>query len=407
MDKGVLYVVELNTVALTDTTKTDGTEGPASWVHALPLGEYTHPVFGKMKYTADKVRAFADSVNAKIRGIDPSINIMHGTNGGDGEAAGWVKKAEARPDGLWVFVEWTKAAAEKIKEKAWRYFSAEYQDKWTDATGKEHSNVFFGGALTNRPYMKNLLPINLSEGSIDAMVGLAELVVSQRQELNNLSEAGSGGNNNTSEEVDVELSKILETLNLPAQMTEAELITKLAELKPTTATPPADKPKPEVPTVQLSEELKKLADDNPMVRALLDTVEAQHKSIAEHNFALREADVERRLSEFDRSKIVLTPVAKDLVHDFAMDLPVAMTERFWQIMEKMRSSSAMMVELGERAGTSVRYGRAKDPIAMFMDEANKVAAEAKISLTEAMEQVAASDPKLYDQYRNANYSFRD
>jgi hypothetical protein len=408
MDKGVLYVVDLNTIALTDTINTDGTEAAASWVHALPLGEYTHPVFGKMKYTADKIRAFADSVNAKIRGIDPSINIMHGAGGGDGEAAGWVKKADARPDGLWVFVEWTKTAAEKIKEKAWRYFSAEYQDSWTDATGKKHDNVFFGGALTNRPYMKNLLPINLSEGSIDAMVGLAELVVSQRTALNEDSSGGNQHNDNTSEEVDVDLKKFVEALGLPAETTETELIAKLAELKPPN-TAPVDKPKPQVPTVQLSEELKQLADSNPMVKALLDTVEAQHKSIAEHNFALREADVERRLSEFDRSKIVLTPVAKDLVHDFAMDLPIGLTERFWQILENMRSSTAMMVELGERAGTSVRYGRSKDPVSMFMDEANKVAAESagKVSLAEAMERVAANDPKLYEQYRVANYSFRD
>jgi hypothetical protein len=433
MDKGVLYVVDLVTVKLDETT-TDGQTSDTSWVHALPLGEYQHPVFGKMKYTADKIRAFADSVNVRVRGIDPSINIMHGVNGGDGEAAGWVKKAEARPDGLWVFVEWTKSAASKIKEKAWRYFSAEYQDKWTDAGGREHRDVFFGGALTNRPYMKNLLPINLSEGSVDAMVGLAELVVSQRQELaadnatntpapitlsanidgptpgstgTPLSNTGASGTNDPSKEVDVDLKTLTELLGLPEGTTEADVLAKLAELKPTTPVVVPPVTPPTVPKVQLSEELRKLSEDNPMVKALLDTVDAQNKALAEHNIALREADVSRRLSEFDRSKIVLTPTAKDMVHDFAMDLPIAMSDRFWEILEKMRASSAMMVELGERAGTSVRYGRAKDPVSMFMDEANKIAKEKEITLSEAMEQVATGDPKLYNEYRANSYSYRD
>jgi t-SNARE complex subunit (syntaxin) len=117
--------------------------------------------------------------------------------------------------------------------------------------------------------------------------------------------------------------------------------------------------------------------------------------------------VDRRLAEFDRSQIVLTPVAKDLVHDFALDLPVALTERFWEIMEKMRTSSSLMVELGERAGTSVRYGRSKDATSLFMDEANRIASEQKISLTEAMEQTARNNAALYDQYRSDTYAFKE
>lgn len=391
MNKDLLYVVDLTTIQLDEANGTD-----SSWVHALPIGEYTHPVYGKLKYSADKIKAYADSVVAKIRGIDPSINISHGISGaaGDGEAAGWVKSAEARPDGLWVFVEWTKDAAQKIRDKAWRYFSAEYQDEWTDSAGKKHADVFFGGALTNRPYMKNLLPINLSEGTIDSTLELAETIVNQRAA------------NNAPKEEDVDLKTIVSRLGLPEGTTEEQLLAKLSELGQPKETTESKKT-PEVPTVQLSEELKKLSDDNPMVKALLDTVDAQNKALAEHNHALREADVERRLGEFDRSKIVLTPVAKDLVHDFAMDLPVKLTDRFWEILEKMRNSSSLMVELGERAGTAVRYGRAKDPVSQFMDQANTLAQTNKISLTEAMEQVARDDPKLYTEYRNANYSFRD
>lgn len=391
MNQDVLYLVDANTLQLSED------DTPTGWVHALPVGEYKHPVFGKLSMTPEKIRQFADNIINKIRGIDPSINIIHGIPGtmGDGEAAGWVKNAEARPDGLWVLVEWTKAAAEKIKAKAWRYFSAEYQDSWTDATGREHKNVFFGGALTNRPYMKNLLPINLSENTIETALELASVVAQGKADLAK-----------TPQEGDMDLKTLCERLGLPDGTTEEQVLAKLTELAQSTKTPEPKKA-PEVPAVKLSEELKKLSDDNPMVKALLDTVDAQNKALSEFNAQLREAEVSRRLAEFDRSQIVLTPIAKDLVHDFALDLPIALTERFWEIMEKMRTSSSLMVELGERAGTSVRYGRAKDATSQFMDEANKVATDQKISLTEAMEQVARNNVALYDQYRADTYAFKE
>jgi len=393
MGKDVLYLVDLNRVELSEN---DGSP-TSSWIHALPVGTYQHPVFGTMQMTAEKIRAFAENVKVKIRGIDPSINYLHGTTaGGDGEAAGWVKDAENRADGLWVLVEWTATAAQKIKEKAFRYFSAEYQDKWTDAQGKTHDNVFFGGALTNRPYMKNLLPINLSETSVESFVEFSEILAKGKEQL---------AKETPKEGEDVDLKKLNEALGLPPETTESELIAKLSQLGATQN--PTEKKTPEVPAVKLSEELRKLSDENPMVKALIETVDAQNKALNEFKVSLREQDVDRRLAEFDKSRIVLTAKAKDLVHDLALDLPIELSDRFWELLETMRNSSSLMVELGERAGTSVRYGRAKAPQDMFMDESNKLAQERKISLSEAMEQVARDNPKLYSEYRSATYSFQE
>lgn len=394
MGKDVLYLVDLNSVELSEK---DGS-ATSSWIHALPVGTYQHPVFGKMQISAEKIRAFAENIKVKIRGIDPSINYLHGsTQGGDGEAAGWVKDADNRPDGLWVLVEWTTSAAQKIKEKAFRYFSAEYQDKWTDAQGKTHENVFFGGALTNRPYMKNLLPINLSETSVASFLEFTEILAKGKEQL---------AKETPKEGEDVDLKKLNEALGLPPETTESELIAKLAQLGDS-QNPDQKKKTPEVPAVKLSEELRKLSDENPMVKALIETVDAQNKALNEFKVSLREQDVDRRLAEFDKSRIVLTAKAKDLVHDLALDLPIELSDRFWELLETMRNSSSLMVELGERAGTSVRYGRAKAPTDMFMDEANKLAQDRKINLSEAMEQVARDNPKLYDAYRSATYSFQE
>lgn len=394
MDKDVLYLVDLNGVELAENADSKTT----SWIHALPLGTYQHPVFGTMQISADKVKQFADGVKAKIRGIDPSINYMHGTNGGDGEAAGWVKDAQDRPDGLWLFVEWVSEAAQKIKEKKFRYFSAEYQDKWTDAQGTVHQNVFFGGALTNRPYMKNLLPINLSEATVESLVEFHEILTKGKEQL---------VQNTPKEGEDMDLKKFVEILGLPSETTESELVAKLSELGQTQK--PEDKKAPEVPAVNLSEDLRKLSDENPLVKALIETVDAQNKALTDFKVSLREQDVDRRLAEFDKSKIVLTPKAKDLVHDFAMDIPAELSDRFWNILETMRNSSSLMVELGERAGTSVRYGRSKSATDQFLDEANKIAQDSggKVSLSEAMETVAKGNPKLYSEYRKSTYSFQE
>jgi phage I-like protein len=394
MDKDVLFLVDLTTVELSETQD----DKSSSWIHALPIGQYKHPVYGVMTITAEKVKAFADNVKVKVRGIDPSINYMHGTNGGDGEAAGWVKDADNRPDGLWLLVEWTASAAQKIKEKAFRYFSAEYQDRWEDAKGKAHKNVLFGGALTNRPYMKDLLPINLAEPTIDATIALADLITKGKEQL-------AKDVTPKDEVTDVDLATMIAALKLPAETTESELLAKLAEFGG--AKPEAKPEAPKVPTVSLSEDLRKLSDENPMVKALIDTVDAQNKALSDFQFSLREADVDRRLAEFDKSKIVLTARAKDLVHDLALDIPIELSDRFWDLLETMRNSSSLMVELGERAGTSVRYGRNKPATDQFMDESNKLAQTEKIALSEAMDRVARDNPKLFNEYRQATYSFQE
>ena len=390
MDKDVLFLVDASSLELSE--EADKTSG---WVHALPVGTYKHPVYGDMAFDADKISAFAENVKTKVRGIDPSINYIHGVaqTGGDGEAAGWVKDAEARPDGLWVFVEWIKDAAQAIKDKKWKYFSAELHDKWKDATGKEHRNVLFGGALTNRPYMKNLLPINLSENTIDAALELAGTITQARADQ--------------MKGKDMDLKKLNELLGLPADSPEETTLAKLAELKTSKVeTPPATKPV--VPAVSVSEELKTLSEDNPLVKALLDTVDAQQKALTDFQVSLRESDVNAKLAEFDKSKIVLTPQAKDIVHDLAMELPTELAEKFWHLLTLMRSSSGMLVELGERAGVTPRYGRSKDNKSLFMDEVARVRAEVgadKVSLTEAMDQVARANPALYEGYRQASFSF--
>ncbi len=383
MDQNLLYLIDLSSIQLDENDQVH-----SSWIHALPLGEYTHPVFGKIQVTAERAKRFAESVKNKVRGVDPSINYNH--NNVD-VASGWVKDAETKDTGLWLFVEWTKNAAQKIKDKEYRYFSAEYYDKWKDPTGKEHQDVLFGGALTNRPYMKNLLPINLSEASVDYAFGLVDAITKAKEATQ-----------------DMDLKKLNELLGLPVDTTEEVALAKLAERIQEPAQDDKDKKDPIiVPKPNISTELKSLAEENPMVKALIETVDAQNKALNDFQVGLREADISKKLSEFDASKIILTPVAKDKIHDFLLDAPVELHEKFWDILGLMKSSSGLLVELGERAGAGVKYGRSKDGVALFMDEANRYAQEAKVTLDEAMSHVSRTQPELWNSYRQGSYAFNE
>lgn len=374
MTQKASYLVDLTGIALSEE---DG-KPASSWVHALPIGSYSHPIFGNIKITVERAKKFADSVVSKVRGIDPSINYNHNN---EDVAAGWVKNAEARDNGVWLFVEWTSDAAKKIKDKAYRYFSAEYADEWDHPEGGKFADVIMGGALTNRPFMKNLVPLNLSEATVDNAFELVAAINGQ-----NVESLKGGKEGMDEKDIDAIVEKVT------AQLTE-----KFAAVTP----PAADG----AGSVDLSEvaDLKALAEENPLVAALIRQVESQGVNIAESQKQLHEQEIQVRLSEFDRSKLVLTPVAKKLVYTLLTELPRAQHETFWSLMEHMRKSQAFLVDLSERSGVSVKYGMDRSPSKRFGELVNKELA-AGVAYADAVTKVAAEHADLYEEYRQETFN---
>jgi phage I-like protein len=158
------YIVDLNKYTFDDVANQNGDS--SSWIQAFPYGEWSHPQYGKIKMDASRAATMAAGINQGVRGQDLPINYDHGEQRKD--AAGWIQRADVRPDGLWLNIEWTREAFDKIKNKAYRYFSPEYANKWKHpASGQVFQDVFFGGALTNMPHLKGILPLNLSEYASD------------------------------------------------------------------------------------------------------------------------------------------------------------------------------------------------------------------------------------------------
>jgi phage I-like protein len=90
------------------------------WIRILPIGNV------KFADRDDALEVDLDSVHiiAKAftsRGIDLVIDYEYQNR--PHPAAGWVTTLEARSDGLWGQVTWTRAAIDKIKYNQCRYVS--------------------------------------------------------------------------------------------------------------------------------------------------------------------------------------------------------------------------------------------------------------------------------------------
>lgn len=150
------FVIDLADIGLAEDKKT--------WVHLVRYGSFDHPVFGQINMTKDKIGNFVKNFRKNIRGIMLDIDYAHKHDQAKGtKAAGWIISLDQRADGLWGQVSWTGEALKEVEDGAWKYMSIEYDDDWCDAQGTCYEDVLFGAALTNRPFMKGLSPINFAE----------------------------------------------------------------------------------------------------------------------------------------------------------------------------------------------------------------------------------------------------
>lgn len=99
----------------------------------------------------------------EVRGIDLMLDFSHES---EKEAAAWFTDLFLSEDGkeLWATVDWTNDGSESVKEKKYRYISADFNFSYKDnETLKEYGPTLLGAGLTNRPVVKKMNPTILSE----------------------------------------------------------------------------------------------------------------------------------------------------------------------------------------------------------------------------------------------------
>lgn len=395
-----------------------------SWIQAMRVGNYSHPSYGQISFTADRLRRFADSVKNKVRGIALDIDYDHKADPTKGnEAAGWVEDAKVEGDTLYLCVDWTATAKQKIQEKAYRYFSPEFQDEWTDSQGTLHRDVLFGGGLTNRPFLKDLLPVNLSELTFAETKNEGKgMDLAKLRKLYGLPEDGSQDDQilvRAQEDRTAATSKggnppdrtgTTHAPNNGAGDPQPKLDGKTYDATTAGAVNPDGTPR--TPDVL---ELSELAKKDPIIKLLMEQATANNKRLAELEAANKLSEIKVKLNEYRTGDKVVAPAILDEASKLLVALPVTMHEKVHAMLAEVRKlGEAASVKLGE-TGYSHADQASTSSVKLAED---KVDAEAKklfelnsktnkdYSMADAYVDAMAENPQLFTEYQNAAYAFK-
>jgi phage I-like protein len=406
-------------------------EEKPTWVHLLPYGQFEHPVFGPIDITAEKVTDMVTNFQQRVRGQMLDIDYAHKTDPAKGgKAAGWIIGLESRDDGLWGLVSWTGEAQKEVKDGAWKYMSAEYQDKWCNPQGSCWDNVLFGGALTNRPFMKDLAPINLMEYDLPedviefrdfnaeqrkkaAKEGAAmpdgSFPIYNREDLVNALRLLSQASNKAGakahilkraralglmdvikdskafeEEVNMEefLKKLAELLKVEEANEEKILEALDKKLQEAPPPPPEDKEKK-------VEETKKFADLFPDEAKRMIDLELRNRGM----------ETDKKLVEWSKGKSGKgVPVT---LHEDIKKYRLGLGDpgEFDEVMQKLVDTG--LVDFSEVGSTGDGSGGNEEPQDEFLKKVKQFQEEKKATLGEAVKAVAKAEPELAKAYHDA------
>lgn len=151
--------------------------GAPEWVHLLPSAQgEIHTYDNRGPYRIADIEAVIAASMQSERGMPIDENHATDTamqNGNGAPARGWIKELQARADGLWGRVEWTRAGAELLADRAYRGISPVFNH----LADKTITRVL-RASLTNKPNLKGLVALNtenaMSFAAIAKTLGLGD-----------------------------------------------------------------------------------------------------------------------------------------------------------------------------------------------------------------------------------------
>lgn len=139
-----------------------------AWVHMAMPGEWHGYVeddgeLGEFSFDAEVFQSLVDRFNAQANPVQ--IDYEHGSLIHDATpkpAAGWIHQLEIREGGLWGLCEFTKRAAQMIRDGEYRFSSPVVVWGGNDRkTGEPYMAELHSLALTNSPFLDGQEPIKL------------------------------------------------------------------------------------------------------------------------------------------------------------------------------------------------------------------------------------------------------
>lgn len=377
-------------------------EGGASVVpdeiHIVPMGEWDHPMYGPMKIGQKEVAEFKHNFDNNVR-LNLPITAGHdnGMSGGELPAIGWFKDIMERADGLWGVVEWTEKGMSLLKERAFKYFSPEFYEDYEDPeTQKMFGHVLVGGALTNKPYFKELTPVvAFSEDNIfnqykNNMLNIEEIVLKKVEDLTD--EEKTFLKDNTDKLSDEQKATFASVLDVKEEAPKEE------------ETKTEEAPKEE--TVEEPKEEVKTASEKKMVQISASELDALRRKANDGAKALELIEASERgevvkkliFSESNKDGKFL-PKASDKLNSFISTLNKAQRENFSEVCKLIgKIDASIFDEVGNETSETAS-------IAARIDSAvKKVMSEKKVDYSRALKIVASEQPELMKEYESSKNS---
>ena len=348
-------------------------------IEILRVGKWDHPSYGKITITEDALDKFVRSFNDKVRGVDIAVDLEHGETDMKGAAAGWFKDLKRLGERLMATISWTELGVENLSKGIYRYFSPEFRFKWKDEeSGKTYDNVLFGGALTNRPFIKGMAPVLLSED-------MAKVILENDVKLQELQHLGDCIALQEEEDDTMKLAEIAKTLGLSEEAGENDVQQAIAGLVAKGAK-----------VDELTAQNTKLSEDKEAAEAGKKEAEEKEAAAVEENKQLSErvGTVESKLAKAEWNAIsakaqaegVLTPKNIKFFEDRFMKDPEATKE--------LIANLDPVVSFGE-IGT--KHAEEKGGIKLFELKVQEVMKEKSMTYSEAAIKVERDNPDLFAQ----------
>ena len=414
-------------------------EGLPEEIQVLPVGRWNHPAYGLLTITREDIAEFKANFD---KGLRKSIPITEGHEVMDEKpAVGWFAELIDRGgNGLYARVEWTKQGKTLLNEKSYKYFSPEFYSEYEDPETREvHKNVLVGGALTNKPYFKELEAVVLSEQIINNKLNfndmnLKEILAKKVEELTaeekaflvenkeSLDEAqlatfGSVFEKETKELTDDEkAANVAKGLNedgtekeTPAELTDEEKAANVAagknedgsEITPVVEKPteekPVETPAEEVPVVEASEFKMNEKGMVEMTPAQAKVLASKANAGYEASEKLRKAEVQTLSSKLvfseKNSKGKILPKHETKVFSFMLGLTEAQRKTFAELVDSIPSGQLFNEEGNNNAveGSALAEVEAKAKVMMSEDK--------ELSYSDAVNKIFSENKDLAGRYQ--------
>lgn len=141
--------------------------GDRTVINLARVVEFRDHFYGKVKLDNKLFGKMIDNYEANTYGQEIFIDVSHDPGRG---AAATVKKLFLDGTKFRAEVEWTEYGIDAVKKRGFRYLSIDFTENYTDPEDKDEKEmgaVLFGAALTTRPRIKRLDPVQLSNDQVD------------------------------------------------------------------------------------------------------------------------------------------------------------------------------------------------------------------------------------------------